>query len=70
MIGINQISSNINFVKKEDSPLIKSIIESFESSHPLNPDLNNSNEFMIKLHMRMNMYNNYVDNNDDSLDKE
>lgn len=28
------------------------------------------NEFMIKLHMRMNMYNNYVDNNDDSLDKE
>jgi hypothetical protein len=28
------------------------------------------NEFMIKLHMRMNMYNTYVDKNDDSLDKE
>jgi hypothetical protein len=30
------------------------------------------NEFMIKLHMRMNMYNKniYVDMNDDSLDKE
>ena len=28
------------------------------------------NEFMIKLHMRMNMYNNYVDMNDESLDKE
>jgi len=30
------------------------------------------NEFMIKLHMRMNMYNKniYADMNDDSLDKE
>ena len=30
------------------------------------------NEFMLKLHMRMNMYNKniYVDMNDDSLDKE
>jgi hypothetical protein len=28
------------------------------------------NEFMIKLHMRMNMYNTYVDKNDDSLDRE
>lgn len=30
------------------------------------------NEFMIKLHMRMHMYNKniYVDMNDDSLDKE
>jgi hypothetical protein len=30
------------------------------------------NEFMLKLHMRMNMYNKniYVDMNDESLDKE
>ena len=30
------------------------------------------NEFMLKLHMRMNMYNKniYVEMNDDSLDKE
>ena len=30
------------------------------------------NEFMLKLHMRMNMYNKniYTDMNDDSLDKE
>ena len=30
------------------------------------------NEFMLKLHMRMNMYNKniYADMNDDSLDKE
>lgn len=30
------------------------------------------NEFMIKLHMRMNMYNKniYIDMNDESLDKE
>ena len=28
------------------------------------------NEFMIKLHMRMNIYNkNYIHNNEDSLDK-
>jgi hypothetical protein len=28
------------------------------------------NEFMIKLHMRMNIYETYLHNNDDSLDKE
>lgn len=28
------------------------------------------NEFIIKLHMRMNIYNTYLHKNDDNLDKE
>ena len=61
------IKQNLSTSMKATSPkseysLKQNFFDPSKSSPP--------NEFMIKLHMRMNMYNNYVDMNDESLDKE
>ena len=63
------IKQNLSTSMKATSPtseysLKKNFFDPSKSSPP--------NEFMIKLHMRMNMYNKnvYADMNDDSLDKE
>ena len=61
------ISKNLSTPMKESNfkreySLKENFFDPSKSSPP--------NEFMIKLHMRMNIYNkNYLDNNDDSLDK-
>jgi hypothetical protein len=65
--NIIPIKQNLSTSMKATSPkseysLKQNFFDPSKSSPP--------NEFMIKLHMRMNMYNNYVDMNDDSLDKE
>ena len=58
-----ELSTSMNSTNPTSEYSLKqSLFDPSKSSPP--------NEFMIKLHMRMNMYNNYVDNNDDSLDKE
>ena len=61
------IKQNLSTSMKATSPkseysLKQNFFDPSKSSPP--------NEFMIKLHMRMNIYNTYVDKNDDSLDKE
>ena len=63
------IKQNLSTSMKATSPkseysLKQNFFDPSKSSPP--------NEFMIKLHMRMNMYNKkvYADMNDDSLDKE
>ena len=63
------IKKNLSTNMKVESPkseysLKQNFFDPSKSSPP--------NEFMIKLHMRMNMYNKniYADMNDDSLDKE
>jgi hypothetical protein len=65
--NIIPIKQNLSTSMKATSPkseysLKQNFFDPSKSSPP--------NEFMIKLHMRMNMYNTYVDKNDDSLDKE
>ena len=61
------IKQNLSTSMKATSPTSEySLKQSFFDPSKSSPP----NEFMIKLHMRMNMYNTYVDNNDDSLDKE
>jgi hypothetical protein len=65
--NIIPIKQNLSTSMKATSPkseysLKQNFFDPSKSSPP--------NEFMIKLHMRMNMYNNYVDMNDESLDKE
>ena len=69
--------SNIVPIFKKISTLMKEIsddkIEYSLKQNFFDPSKSSPpNEFMIKLHMRMNMYNKniYVDMNDDSLDKE
>ena len=62
MNSINQTNQANQTNQTSEYSLKQSLFDPSKSSPP--------NEFMIKLHMRMNMYNNYVDNNDDSLDKE
>jgi hypothetical protein len=66
-INIIPIKQNLSTSMKATSPkseysLKQNFFDPSKSSPP--------NEFMIKLHMRMNIYNTYVDKNDDSLDKE
>ena len=61
------IKQNLSTSMKATSPkseysLKQNFFDPSKSSPP--------NEFMIKLHMRMNIYTTYVDKNDDSLDKE
>ena len=77
MISIQHIiheSSNIIPIKQNLSTSMKATSQTSEYSLKQNffdPSKSSPpNEFMIKLHMRMNMYNTYVDKNDDSLDKE
>ena len=65
--NIIPIKQNLSTSMKATSPkseysLKQNFFDPSKSSPP--------NEFMIKLHMRMNIYNTYVDKNDDSLDKE
>jgi len=65
--NIIPIKQNLSTSMKATSPkseysLKQNFFDPSKSSPP--------NEFMIKLHMRMNMYTNYVDMNDESLDKE
>ena len=74
-------NQHINHKRTNVIPIIKNLSTSMNSTNPaseyslkqsfFDPSKSSPpNEFMIKLHMRMNMYNTYVDNNDDSLDKE
>ena len=61
------IKQNLSTSMKATSPTSEySLKQNFFDPSKSSPP----NEFMIKLHMRMNMYNTYVDKNDDSLDKE
>ena len=63
------IKQNLSTSMKATSPTSEySLKQNFFDPSKSSPP----NEFMIKLHMRMNMYNKniYVDMNDDSLDKE
>ena len=66
--NIIPIKQNLSTSMKDISPkgeysLKQNFFDPSKSSPP--------NEFMIKLHMRMSMYNSqYVDMKDDSLDKE
>ena len=71
---INEKTKIIPITKKLSTPMKElsskreySLKENFFDPSKSSPP----NEFMIKLHMRMNIYNkNYLDNNnDDSLDK-
>ena len=63
------IKQNLSTSMKATSPTSEYSLKQnfFDPSKSSSP-----NEFMIKLHMRMNMYNKniYADMNDDSLDKE
>ena len=64
---IVHINQNLSTSMKELSPkgeysLKQNFFDPSKSSPP--------NEFMIKLHMRMNVYNSQCVMNDDSLDKE
>jgi len=66
-INIIKIKKNLSTLMKVNSPkdeysLKQNFFDPSKSSPP--------NDFMIKLHTRMNIYNNYVDNKDDSLDNE
>ena len=63
------IKQNLSTSMKATSPTSEySLKQNFFDPSKSSPP----NEFMIKLHMRMNMYNKniYADMNDDSLDKE
>jgi hypothetical protein len=61
------IKQNLSTSMKATSPTSEySLKQNFFDPSKSSPP----NEFMIKLHMRMNMYNTYVDKNDDSLDRE
>jgi hypothetical protein len=63
------IKQNLSTSMKAISPTIEySLKQNFFDPSKSSPP----NEFMIKLHIRMNMYNKniYADMNDDSLDKE
>ena len=63
------IKQNLSTPMKATSPTSEySLKQNFFDPSKSSPP----NEFMIKLHMRMNMYNKniYADMNDDSLDKE
>ena len=63
------IKQNLSTSMKATSPTSEySLKQNFFDPSKSSPP----NEFMIKLHMRMNMYNKniYVEMNDDSLDKE
>ena len=63
------IKQNLSTSMKATSPTSEySLKQNFFDPSKSSPP----NEFMIKLHMRMNMYNKniYVDMNDESLDKE
>ena len=65
IIPIKQtLSTSMKDLYKSEYSLKQNFFDPSKSSPP--------NEFMIKLHMRMNMYNKniYVEMNDDSLDKE
>jgi hypothetical protein len=65
--NIIPIKQNLSTSMKATSPTSEySLKQNFFDPSKSSPP----NEFMIKLHMRMNMYNTYVDKNDDSLDKE
>ena len=74
-------NQRINYTKTNIIPIKKNLSTSMKATNPtieyslkqnfFDPSKSSPpNEFMIKLHMRINMYNNYADNNDDSLDKE
>jgi len=68
-VVIIPIKQNLSTSMKATSPTSEySLKQNFFDPSKSSPP----NEFMIKLHMRMNMYNKkvYVDMNDDSLDKE
>ena len=63
------IKQNLSTSMKATSPTSEySLKQNFFDPSKSSPPI----EFMIKLHMRMNMYNKniYADMNDDSLDKE
>ena len=63
------IKQNLSTSMKATSPTSEySLKQNFFDPSKSSPP----NEFMIKVHMRMNMYNKniYADMNDDSLDKE
>ena len=67
--NIIPIKQNLSTSMKATSPTSEySLKQNFFDPSKSSPP----NEFMIKLHMRMNMYNKniYADMNDDSLDKE
>jgi hypothetical protein len=68
-VVIIPIKQNLSTSMKATSPTSEySLKQNFFDPSKSSPP----NEFMIKLHMRMNMYNKniYADMNDDSLDKE
>ena len=65
IIPIKQnLSTNMKELNKGEYELKQNFFDPSKSSPP--------NEFMLKLHMRMNMYNmsHYVDMKDDNFDKE
>ena len=65
IIPIKQnLSTNMKELNKGEYGLKQNFFDPSKSSPP--------NEFMLKLHMRMNMYNmsHYVDMKDDNFDKE
>jgi len=65
--SILPIKQNLSTSMKATSPTSEySLKQNFFDPSKSSPP----NEFMIKLHMRMNIYNTYVNKNDDSLDKE
>ena len=67
-VVIIPIKQNLSTSMKATSPTSEySLKQNFFDPSKSSPP----NEFMIKLHMRMNMYNKniYADMNDDSLDK-
>ena len=67
--NIIPIKQNLSTSMKATSPTSEySLKQNFFDPSKSSPP----NEFMIKLHMRMNIYNKniYADMNDDSLDKE
>ena len=65
--NIIPIKQNLSTSMKATSPTSEySLKQNFFDPSKSSPP----NEFMIKLHMRMNIYNTYVNKNDDSLDKE
>ena len=68
-VVIIPIKQNLSTSMKATSPTSEySLKQNFFDPSKSSPP----NEFMMKLHMRMNMYNKniYADMNDDSLDKE
>jgi hypothetical protein len=68
-VVIIPIKQNLSTSMKATSPTSEySLKQNFFDPSKSSPP----NEFMIKLHMRMNMYNKniYADMNDESLDKE